>query len=194
MTWIRLVDPEDLSGDARVALDAMAAQYGQVLEGWKAIAHSPDALTAYFPYLRAVVGDGHVDRRIKDLAAIRVGFLNGCRYSVSHRVASARKLGVDEADILGVADPAAHPYDEPTAAALAFADEVTLGPPAVPRHERRQGVAPVVLKRVEAAFSDAQRMELTLAISLWNALARFHRVLDLDMDMPEPPAALDPGP
>ena len=194
MAWIRLLDPEDVSGDARAALDAAASQYGQVLEAWRALAHSPDVLAAYFPYLRAVVGQGHVDRRIKDLTAIRVGYLNGCRYSVSHRVASARKLGVSEAEILGVAEPASHPYDEPTAAALAFAEEVTVGVPAVSRSDRRQGVDPDVLARVEDVFTDAQRMELTLSISLWNALSRFHRTLDLDLDMPPPPPGLDPGP
>ena len=194
MAWIRLLDPEDVSGNSRAALDAAAGQYGQVLEAWRALAHSPDVLSAYFPYLRAVVGQGHVDRRIKDLTAIRVSYLNGCRYSVSHRVASARKLGVSEEEILGVAEPAAHPYDEPTAAALAFAVDETMGLPAARRSERRQGVDPDVLARVEDVFTDAQRMELTLSISLWNALSRFHRTLDLDLDMPPPPPALDPGP
>jgi AhpD family alkylhydroperoxidase len=194
VAWIRLLGPEDVSGEARAALDAAAGQYGQVLEAWRALAHRPDVLAAYFPYLRAVVGEGHVDRRIKDLTAIRIGYLNGCRYSVSHRVASARKLGVTDEDILGVAEPAAHPYDEPTAAALALADEMTVALPAASRSDRRQGVDPDVLARVEDVFDDAQRMELTLSISLWNALSRFHRTLDLDLDMPPPPPRLDPGP
>ena len=42
-----------------------------------------------------------------------------------------------------------------------------------------------------ALFSDAQLVELLLGISLWNELARVLRALDLPLDMPEPPPAID---
>jgi hypothetical protein len=32
-----------------------------------------------------------------------------------------------------------------------------------------------------------------MSVSLWNALARFHRVMDFELDMPAPPPALDPA-
>lgn len=191
MAWVRLLADDEVTDEVRAVFDVGREHYDQVLHAWRAIAHCPDAFVAYLPYLRAVVGPGHVDQRIKDLTAIRVGLLNGCRYSVSHRVASARRIGVDEADILGVADPGAHAYDDETAAALAFADELTTRPITTSRADEAQAVSAPVLVRVEALFDDAQRAELALAVSLWNALARFHRVMDLDLDMPEPPEQLD---
>ncbi len=192
MAWVRLLDPDDATGANAEALADASALYGKTLEGWKAIALIDDAFPAYFAYLRAVVGPGALDVRVKDLTAIRVGWLNGCRYSVSHRVASARRNGVPEEQILGVRSPAADVFDEPLLAALAFTDELTLAPPTVPQGAVRQAVSAATLSRVEAVYDDLQRNELALSVSLWNALSRFHRVMDLEMDMPEPPSELDP--
>jgi AhpD family alkylhydroperoxidase len=192
MAWARLLDPAEASGVLADALAAGEEMYGQVLEAWRAVALVEGAFPAYLPYLRAAVGPGRVSARVKDLTAIRVGLLNGCRYSVSHRVASARKNGVSEAEILGVADPAGAGYDEPLAAAMAFAEELTLAPATVARSEAPQAVGADTLRRVAAVFDDVERTELALSVSLWNALSRFHRVMDLQLDMPAPPGELDP--
>jgi alkylhydroperoxidase family enzyme len=193
MAWARLLDPADAEGELAAALAQGEAVYGRVLEAWKAVALVEGAFPAYLAYLPTVVGPGHVPVRIKDLTAARIGLLNGCRYSVSHRVAAARRNGVSEEDIRGIADPSAAGYDEPLAAAMAFAEELTLLPPTTPPSEAPQGVSAETLARVAASFDDAARTELALACSLWNALARFHRVMDLDLDMPAPPVELDPS-
>ncbi len=192
MAWIELVDPATAEGELAEAFAAGAALYGQVLEAWKAVAHVDGAFEAYLPYLRRAVGPGRVDARIKDLTAIRVGYLNGCRYSVSHRVTSARAAGVAEEEILAVADPSTAGLDERLGAALAFAEELTLAPPAVPPSELPQAVGAATLDRLAAVFDDAEIAELALSVSLWNALSRFHRVLALELDMPAPPPELDP--
>ena len=192
MSWIELVDPDAADGELAEAFAAGEAAYGKVLEAWKAVAHVDGAFPSYLPYLRAAVGPGQVDARIKDLAAVRVGMLNGCRYTVSHRVTSARKAGVPEQEILGLADPEAAGYEDRLAAALAFAEELTLAPPTVPPAESPQAVSAPTLARMKGAFSDPEIAELALSISLWNALSRFHRVLALELDMPEPPVELDP--
>ena len=54
-----------------------------------------------------------------------------------------------------------------------------------------QGVSAETLQQLKAHFSDAEISELTVTIGLWNALTRFHRVMDLELDMPEPPPELD---
>lgn len=193
MAWIALPEPQDVTGANADGLAAAAEVYGgTVLEAWKAIALVDDAFPAYFAYLRAVVGPGRVEVGLKDLTALRVGWLNGCRYSVSHRVAAARRNGVPEERILAVANPTAEVFDEPWLAAFAFTDELTLAPPTVWPGEVATAVSPETLGRVAAQFDEPQRAELALSVSLWNALSRFHRVLDLDLDMPEPPPVLDP--
>lgn len=192
MAWVDLPDPTDAEGDLAAAFAAGEAVYGQVLEAWKAVSLVEGAFPAYLPYLRAVVGPGAVEARIKDLAALRVAVLLRCRYTISHRVASARRNGIDEAAILAMADPAAADLDEPLAAAVALAEAMTLGLPEASYGATPQGVDDAVLARCSAAFDDRQLAEVTLSISLWNALTRFHRVMALDLDMPAPPPELEP--
>lgn len=192
MTWIELVDPETAEGELAEAFAAGEAIYGKVLEAWKAVAHVDGAFQHYLPYLRAAVGPGRVDARIKDLTAIRVALLNGCRYSVSHRVSAARKAGVEDSEIVGVADPDAAGYEERLLAAMAFAEELTLAPATTPPSQAPQAVGRATLERMKASFIDPEIAEIALSVSLWNALSRFHRVLALPMDMDDPPAELDP--
>ena len=192
MTWIELVDPETADGELAEAFAAGEAIYGKVLEAWKAVAHVDGAFPNYLPYLRSAVGPGRVDARIKDLTAIRVALLNGCRYTVSHRVTSARNAGVDEAEIVRVADPETAGYEERLAAAMAFAEELTVAPATTPPAQAPQAVSPATLERMKAAYTDPEIAEIALSVSLWNALSRFHRVLALQMDMADPPVELDP--
>src|SRR5690606_1006807 len=137
----------DAEGDLAAAFAAGEARYGQVLQTWRAVGMVEGAFEAYLPYLSAVVGPGRVPLRIKDLSALRVAVLNGCRYTVSHRVASARRSGIGEVEILAMADPAYAALDESLAAALALTDAMTLSPPQVDYAASRQAVDEETLQR-----------------------------------------------
>jgi len=45
---------------------------------------------------------------------------------------------------------------------------------------------------LKAQFSDVEILELTMSISVWNALARFHRVMGFELDMSEAPEGVKP--
>lgn len=47
------------------------------------------------------------------------------------------------------------------------------------------GVQHETRRRARDAFSDVELLELTFSVSIWNALSRFHRVMDFEVDMPE---------
>jgi AhpD family alkylhydroperoxidase len=174
-----------------VALAGGVAAYGQVLNTWGAILNSPGLFAAYLPFLRKVNGPGELPDRIKELAAIRVGVLNHCRYTVSHRVASAAGKGLRATDIEDVAAGRYDRFDEREKVAFQLAEAVTLAPPATSREQSVTGVSEALLARAKELFSDRELVELFMSLSLWNALSRFHRVMDFNLDMPQPPAAID---
>ena len=53
------------------------------------------------------------------------------------------------------------------------------------------GVDAELLTEVRDAFNPRELVELVMSVGLWNALSRFHRVMDFDLDLGEPPAAVD---
>lgn len=193
MAWVELLGIEDVDGTAREMAESGAAQYGQVLNTWAAILNRPEIFAAYLPFLRSVAGPGTLDPKLKDMSAFLVGVLNNCRYTVSHRAASAQRNGVDEATLLAVASGQWSDFDDTTRAVLRFTEELTTLPSVVSYNDSPLVVDQATLDELASALTDAERVELTMSVSVWNALARFHRVMGFELDMPEPPHGTDPA-
>lgn len=193
MPKVRMVDREEVPPSTQAIFDEGEAKYGKVLDAWRVIAHSPQVFEAYLPFTQAVFGPGELDARAKQLSALRVTLLNHCRYSLSHRVAAARKQGMSDEDLIAVAqlgESRDHFTDEELAA-LDFTDELTTRVDDVTYQEDPLGVSAGTMERVLNHFSEREIVELTMSVGLWNLLTRFLRVMDFDLDMPAPPAEME---
>jgi alkylhydroperoxidase family enzyme len=192
MALIRLAEIDELEGAAREVAESGQAQYGKVLETWKAIMNKPDMFATYLPFLRTVAGPGVMDAQLKDACALYVGFLNHCTYTVSHRATSAAAKGLTDEQMRDIVNA---DWDEMPAnwrAALELTRELTLNPQTVTHEELPKAATPATLAAVKEHFTDVEILELAMTIAMWNALARFHRVMDFDLDMPEAPEGVKP--
>jgi alkylhydroperoxidase family enzyme len=120
-----------------------------------------------------------------------VAIANHCRYSASHRVSSAIANGVSADEIDALAADRLDGFRPEERLAIRYARDLTLSPPKVRFGDNRQGAEPGLLAELTQMFDEPQLVELTATIALWNALTRFHRVMDLPLDMPPPPPAID---
>ena len=191
MTLVRLVEKEEVPPEVQAVYESGEQQYGQVLNTWRAIGHNPAVFQAYLPFLRALFSPGALDQRTKELASLRVGILNHCRYTVSHRVSSSRRASIEEDDLVGLLNPSEYSFSPAEQVALAFTDELTTNVDDVPYPDNPQAVSVQTLSQLKEYFSDAEIVELALTVGVWNWLSRFHRVMDFDLDMPKPPAEMD---
>jgi AhpD family alkylhydroperoxidase len=180
------IDPADLP-----AIETGLAAFGHMLHTWQAVANVPGLFSKYFPFLRTLTGPGPLDQRIKEITAVQVAVLNHCRYTVSHRCFSAQGKGVTADELVKIAASDFESFSETERLALEFTRAVTLDVPVVAAAESATGVDETLRERVKAAFEPEQLVELLMSISLWNAIARFHRVLDLDPDLPGAPAGVE---
>ena len=187
---VGLVSKEDAPPDVRAVYDQAEPVYGRLLHTWQALAQRPQIFTAYLPYLRSIIGPGELEQRIKELVEVRTVVLNRCLYSTSHRVRSARAAGVSEEDIVAVARGELDGFDSRERVALELAEALTVSPASVAYADAPQVVSGELLIRLRSAFSEPQIVELVATIGLWNALARFHRVMGFELDMEAPPDAV----
>jgi AhpD family alkylhydroperoxidase len=187
---VDLVSKEDAPPEVRAVFEGGEAQYGRILHTWQALAQRPEIFVAYLPYLRSIIGPGELEQRTKELVEVRTAVLNRCLYSTSHRVRSARAAGVPEDDLVAVARGDFEGFAEPERVALELCDELTLRMPSVAYADAPQLVDSALLERLRATFTDPQIVELVATIGIWNALARFHRVMGFDLDMDPPPEAI----
>jgi uncharacterized peroxidase-related enzyme len=187
---VALVSKEEATPEVREVFEAGEAVYGRVLNTWHALAQRPEIFVAYMPYLRSIVGPGALDQRLKELVEVRTVVLNRCLYSASHRARSAQAAGVSEDDVVAVARGELSRFSEREQLALELAEALTLQPASVPYADAPQLVESATLERLRASFSDPEIVELVATIAIWNALARFHRVMGFELDMDAPPDAV----
>lgn len=192
MALIKLVDPASLEGIPREVAESGIAQYGKALNTWQAIMNKPDLFATYLPFLRQVAGPGVLDGELKDLSALYVGYLNNCQYTASHRSTSARAKGVDDDLMRAVVHEDWSGLSDKYQVALEYTKAITLLPALVSYTQAPQIADPKLLSELKAHFSDEEILELTMSIAIWNALARFHRVMGFELDMPEAPEGVKP--
>jgi AhpD family alkylhydroperoxidase len=191
MALVPLVPKEHIDATDLPLIEAGEETFGTLLNTWLAIANCPGMFSTYLPFIRSVTGPGALDTRIKELTAVYVSLLNHCRYSVSHRCYSALNKGVSEADLERLAAGDFASFTSREQLALSFTRALTLDLPHTGRDKSVTGVDPELLARVKDAFEPRELVEFVMSVGLWNALSRFHRVMDFDLDLGEPPAAVD---
>jgi AhpD family alkylhydroperoxidase len=191
MALVPLLPEEHIDATDLPLIEAGKETFGTLLNTWLAIANCPGMFSTYLPFIRSVTGPGELDPRIKELTAVYVSLLNHCRYSVSHRCYSALKKGVSEADLERLAAGDLASFTGREQLALNFTRALTLDLPDTGRDKNVTGVDPGLLAQIKDAFEPRELVEFVMSVGLWNALTRFHRVMDLDLDLGEPPSAVD---
>jgi AhpD family alkylhydroperoxidase len=191
MSLVPLLAGSEFDEVDRGVLAAGEKAYGKVLNTWAAIGNSPGLFAVYLPFLRQVNGAGLLETRIKELSALRVAVLNHCRYTTSHRYTAASANGATETDLAAVARGDYSGFTDRERIALQLAEEMTTELPVRTREQSPTGISAQLRDAARELFDPRELVELTMSISVWNALSRFHRVMEFDLDMPEPPPAVE---
>ena len=77
---IPLVEPESAADELRPSFDRFVRERGRVPNLFRAAAHRPSIGATLAEHMRAVMGAGAVDMRLKELISIRVSHINACEY------------------------------------------------------------------------------------------------------------------
>ena len=109
MPIVSLLEDAEATGKARVVFDDIKATKGIdfVPEIWRALAVDPDHLESCWARTKAIMGDGELDRRTKEIIAVAVSITNGCEYCVNSHAATLQKLGLTQqglAEVIAVTE------------------------------------------------------------------------------------------
>ena len=74
------VEPDQASDTVKRIYDALAKSTGAVSPFMKMLGHKPDVLRAYNQLSSAVMAEGALSPRLKELAYLRASIRNGCHY------------------------------------------------------------------------------------------------------------------
>ena len=80
MASINAIPSEKASDDVKAVYDNLSKMFGRVPNIFGVMAHRPGALKALLPLYGAVMNEGTVEPKHKELAYLKTSLLNGCEY------------------------------------------------------------------------------------------------------------------
>jgi uncharacterized peroxidase-related enzyme len=161
---------EQAAPELQETYEKLAARGGKVPNIFAAMAHRPAVLKTFLPLYKAIVNEGTVEPKYKELAYLRASMVNGCEYCTRAHIASSKRAGVTAEQV------AALPFylrselfDEKEKATILFADRVTRG---------AAGIRGTALQDLRKFYDEGQIVELTLVICTANFTNRFNDALE----------------
>jgi AhpD family alkylhydroperoxidase len=105
MSLVRILTDDELSPEAAaVFADIRATRKTEFVNNfWRSLAHDPALLKRTWESLRAVMGEGSIDPKVKEMIYIAVSIANGCEYCIRSHTAAARAKGLDDAEFMELA-------------------------------------------------------------------------------------------
>lgn len=163
---VHQVTPAELEGEAKALFEQMAGQPGGVPLWMQVMANNPDVVVSFFNLFKVTMDDSPLSATLKWKVAYKVSQLNKCEYCVDVSESKLKGMGID-------AESLSHLEDDLTAKeklAVEYAENTTL-------HAYKLGQD--LLDRVKAEFNDAELVELTSVVGLFNFINRFNDALGI---------------
>jgi alkylhydroperoxidase family enzyme len=152
----------------------MEQRQGGVLNIFRALSHSPEALRRFMKFGSYFLEEGTLDPMLRELAILRVGADCRAPYEFSQHIAFGRRAGLTDAQIRAVGDPGGALFDAHQLAVLAYAGELT----------REAAVSDATYDAVAAFMRDEEVVELTLVVGYYNLVSRALNALRVEVDAP----------
>lgn len=172
MARVSLIGDEAGPEAAAVVAKIRGARGGRLLNLYRALLHSPALAGAWLEFNNAVRFQTALDDRLRELAIVRIAYLNGAGYVVSiHRERYAEPAGVSRAEVNALANWSRSKRFAPRERAmLRYADAMT----------RDVKVPAAVFQALRRHFDERGLVELTVLVAAYNMHTRVLKALDVD--------------
>jgi alkylhydroperoxidase family enzyme len=172
MARVRLNETQDLPEDRRWLFERMEQGPLGVLNIFRALSHSPEALLRFMRLGNHLLEGGVLDPKLRELAILRTGWVCRSPYEFSQHVSFGRRVGLTDEQIRAVADPSTRFFDPQQMAVIAYAGEMTAD----------ARVSDETFAAVSAFLNDESIVELTMVIGFYNLVSRTLNALEVDVD------------
>ena len=173
MARVRLNTTADLPDDFRWLFERMEAR-GGLLNIFRALSHSPEALRRFMKFGSYFLEDGKLDPALREIAILRAGAVCGSPYEFSQHIAFGRRAGLTDEQVRATLDGNGAPFDDQQRAVLQYAGELSKG----------SRVSQETFAAVRVFLDEEQVVELTMVIGFYNMVSRVLNALEVDVDEP----------
>ncbi len=175
MAHVNPLTREQAASEVHGTFDKLSARGGKVPNIFAAMAHRPGVLNTFLPLYAAIVNEGTVEAKYKELAYLRASMVNGCEYCTRAHIASSKRAGVTAEQVAALPFYTRSPlFDDKEKAVILYADRVTRG---------ASGIRTGALQELAKYFDAGQIVELTLVVCTANFTNRFNDAMELIPDL-----------
>ncbi len=170
MARVPYLNEDDLEEDDKVLLARPANIF-------RALVNSPKGARAFARHGNYILSRSKLDKRLRELAIIQVGYSANAPYEYSHHLEIGKQNGVSDDDIRAIAEESAgskSSLGELERAVLSAAREIT--------NDVSLSDEPFAV--LEAGLNTEELVDLILAISFYNGASRTLNALQIDVEEP----------
>jgi uncharacterized peroxidase-related enzyme len=172
--WIRVIEPEEASGELKAVYDATSAKRGALAAVHKIHSLHPETLTAHMAlYMELLFGQSPLTRREREAIAVAVSKTNGCSYCVAHHAEALSRYEKSPDALAAIREGRWNALDSRTARLCRYAEKLTKNPSSVREADiallRDSGLddrAVLDAAQIAAYFNFVNRLVLGLGVGL----------------------------
>lgn len=156
--------------------DRSEARFQALLNIFKVFGHQPEYSTAFTDTVLAILKDGVLDWKTKELLILKATQANSCRYCVVQHERVSGMLGIIPekiADLEGERYRTSPHFSEGERVLLDFAVQIGVDANRVPRH---------LWDRMKMLWSDAQIVDAAFVITTYIAVSKFGDALGVGLE------------
>ena len=172
MARVRSIPSSELPPDLTETYERFAGAYGPFRNQAAVFAHVPAALRHLMAMLLELREAATLPKRMLELAIVTVSKLNECDYCVAHHTPFLVVEGITPTGVERILEYRDHPeLDERDKLVVEYA---------IAAWERPNRMPDALFARLQAHFSEAQLVELTLRITLCGFFNKFNDALGIE--------------
>lgn len=161
---VHIVSDEEAQGQAKEIFDHFINNSKKVPKWARVMANNPDILAGFFSMFKATMDDSPLPKEFKWKVAQVVSDLNQCEFCVDVTNSQLKQFGLSDEDIANIENNA----DDREKVAIEFAKETT---------QCAYKIKPELIKKAKSMFNDAELVELTAVVGLFNYINKFNDAL-----------------
>jgi len=168
---VHLKTNEEVKGKAKELFQQIQQKAGKVPKWMRVMANCEDVLIGFFTMFKAIMDDAPVNKLLKWKIALKISDLNKCEFCVSVAKQQLKEFGLTDKDIENI---------ETTG--LSTKEKIALEY-AIASTKHAYNLDAGLMKRIKKHYTDAQIVEISSVVGLFNFINRFNDSLGILPDI-----------
>lgn len=175
MPRIRPIPKERAAHICRMLYENTEKEAGSTPNVFRTMAHRPELLVTFGNFYRELWTGGVLERKTKEMVALRVAALDACQYWLARHLISAREAGLNGVQVAAVSSgewEKSAEFGEQEKAVLRFVDKVVVEP---------NRISDADMATLRKWFGEGHLTELVLLVGTMSLLDRFASAFALEL-------------